>query len=75
MREITVGLAYSGYPEPGVSRERLRRDADADAGRRADRLRRRESVLHSLEVARRRRRRGLVTRFTWEPSANWDDVT
>lgn len=75
MREIVGALVYGGRGERTVSRQRLRRDAEADAGVRADRLRRREALLHMLELARRRRRsRHIATRFTWDPAASWDDL-
>lgn len=74
MREVTGPLTQGAYPERAVSREQMRRHNDADAGVRAERLRRRENLLHSLAVARRRLRSRPVARFTWDPSASWDDI-
>lgn len=74
MREVTGAFTHGEPAERTVSREQLRRRNDADAGVRAERLRRRESLLHTLAVARRRRRSRPVTRLIWDPATSWDDI-
>ena len=64
MKEITGSLALSGQAERRVSRQQLARGFDADAGVEAERMRRREALLHRLEVSRRLRQRRLTTRLT-----------